>query len=584
MHMARKENLDLNQTEIISFDFSLEGKEELKKIPYSSNWPVVYMIHNNSEMYVGETCSINNRISQHLSNNERTKLERIEVVFDSTFNKSAVLDVEQSLIQLCGADSKYSLQNLNSGQSSKHNYFQREIYINKVQRIWDILKERGIVDHDYFTLKNSDLFKYSPYISLTEEQNAISNSIISDILEKLSNGESGTSVIHGSAGTGKTILAINMIFQLINADKIRVDVANTTYGFSDEQLAIHELHSYVKSKGSLKIGFVLPMTSLRSTIKKIFKESRNGLKPGIVIGPAEVLKRDYDVLFVDESHRLAQRKNITAMGAFDNTCKALNLNKYESTQLDWIVKCSKYQVLFYDENQSVKGSDLTSEQFKKSIGQNATQYRLKTQMRCLAADEYPFLLKDVFNCVECVKEFKAGIEGYDLRLFDDVNEMIEEIKSLNKTYGLCRNVAGYSWKWISKGKTMDEILQNNLEDINIGPYKYIWNMTGSEWIIRENSINEIGCIHTTQGYDLNYVGVIFGNEIDYDKNTNQITIDTSKFYDKGVKNSMTPEVIKKFIINAYKVMMLRGVKGCYVYACNPGLREYFRQYFDSDGA
>ena len=106
-------------------------------------------------------------------------------------------------------------------------------------------------------------------------------------------------------------------------------------------------------------------------------------------------------------------------------------------------------------------------------------------------------------------------------------------------------------------------------------------MNNIEWILRPNSIDEIGCIHTTQGYDLNYVGVIFGKEIDYNKETNEIIIDPSNHFDSNVQRGTTPEELKQYLINSYKVMMSRGIKGCYVYVCNPSLKEYLSKFISS---
>ena len=105
-------------------------------------------------------------------------------------------------------------------------------------------------------------------------------------------------------------------------------------------------------------------------------------------------------------------------------------------------------------------------------------------------------------------------------------------------------------------------------------------MTNKEWILRKESINEIGCIHTTQGYDLNYVGVILGKEIDYDPTNNQMLIYPDNFYDTNVKKGSSPEELKRYIINSYKVMMERGIKGCYIYACNKNMNEYLKKYFN----
>ena len=157
--------------------------------------------------------------------------------------------------------------------------------------------------------------------------------------------------------------------------------------------------------------------------------------------------------------------------------------------------------------------------------------------------------------------------------------MVQAIKEHDKVLGLCRTVAGYSWEWISKGcRSIDEVKRKHLEDITIEGHKYIWNMSNVEWILRPSAIDEIGCIHTTQGYDLNYVGVIFGEEIDYDEATNQITINPAKHYDSNVQRGASPEELKTYLINSYKVMMSRGIKGCYVYVCNPALKNYLSRF------
>ena len=124
----------------------------------------------------------------------------------------------------------------------------------------------------------------------------------------------------------------------------------------------------------------------------------------------------------------------------------------------------------------------------------------------------------------------------------------------------------------------DEALSKGLYDIELDGEKYVWNMSNSEWILRPESINEIGCIHTTQGYDLNYVAVVFGPEIDYDPVSDSIVINRNKFYDSKVKSGVSDKDLKSFIINSYAVMMKRGIKGCYVYAFNPALRDYLKKF------
>lgn len=549
---------------------------------FIDDWPVVYLIYNEGEAYIGETCSLINRFSQHLSNPVRGRLRFISIIIDDEFNKSATLDIEQSLIQLFGAEGRYSLQNLNSGQSVKHDYYQREMYVNKLPTIWRELQVKGVVSKDYLELRNSPMFKFSPYMSLTQEQNEVCLDLLSDLLKKLSTNTSGTAIVHGSAGTGKTILAINLMFMLSTLSRASRDPSRVTIGFSDEQLIVHELCEFLKDNGEIRMALVVPMASLRKTLKFVFKKTRNGLKGSMVIGPSDVVSqylknggKPFDVLLVDESHRLSCRRNITNYSSFDSTCRNLGMDPQNSSQLDWIMRCSKYRILFYDSDQTIKGSDISQSQFDRSISPEHLDLWLTTQLRCKAGDEYLHYLDRVFKCRQASME---SIVDYDLRMFDDVGEMVSQIRSLDCEMGLCRNVAGYSWPWKTKGLDQDEIKERGIYDIDIEGQKYVWNMSNVEWILRKDSVNEIGCIHSIQGYDLNYVGVIFGREIDYDCRSNNIVVDLSKFYDVKVKSGVGLDRVREFIINSYKVMMTRGIRGCYVYACNSGMREYLQRF------
>lgn len=568
---------------ISEYGFDRSGMDVVGTEKLGKDWPVVYMIHNDSQLYIGETQNAYNRFKQHLDNPERKPLKKIKIIFDNEFNKSAILDIEQTLIQLCGADNKFILQNHNGGQSEKHNYYQREKYVNKIEEIWKELSKLGMTNNSLDDIKNTDLFKYSPYNTLTSEQNEVCKDIIYDIIDKLSSNKEGTSIINGGAGTGKTIVLINMIYKLINSNKLDIDFSEEDDELNENTKMIHALKEFIRAYGrELKIGYVVPMTSIRKTLKTVFRKTKNGLKANMVIGPFDVFKDDYDVLFVDEAHRLAQYKNIGFRGEFAKSAARLGKDPKDVTQLDMIIARSKYRVLVYDKNQTVKGSDITNEQFENAIkGSSISRYYLTTQMRCKGGTLYTEYIKNIFNCTQ--QEY-LPMENYDFKLFDDVNDMVESIKSLDKQYGLCRNAAGYSWEWISKGiKSYEEVIRLGKEDIRIGNYKYVWNMTNEEFILSKNAINEIGCIHTLQGYDLNYIGLILGEEIDYNPVTNQIEIDLNKFYDKYVKQGCDVKTVENFIINSYKVIMTRGIKGCYVYACNKNMQEYLSRFIKKSG-
>ncbi len=147
----------------------------------------------------------------------------------------------------------------------------------------------------------------------------------------------------------------------------------------------------------------------------------------------------------------------------------------------------------YDKNQSVKPSDINPESFKKL---NAIQDTLKSQKRVLGGEEYIKFIEDIFS-LQALNQYDFG--RYDFKIYDDIQEMVRDIKVKDEQIKLCRMVAGYAWTW--KTKTGSDSF-----DIEIDGLKLVWNSTNSDWVNSPNALNEVGCIHTVQGYDLNYTG------------------------------------------------------------------------------
>ena len=306
-------------SEIKTLVFGKEHFSEVKAYSYGNNWPVVYIIDNEREIYIGQTTNMYSRCKQHFENPLRTKLNRIHIITDEEYNVSAALDIESLLIQYIAADGKYVLQNGNLGLVD-HNYFDKPRYRGKFDTIWNQLKQSAFVINDWIQIRNSDLFKYSPYKALSGDQLETAELLMS----RIRMGVSKTYIVNGDPGTGKTILA--------------------TYLMKALQEDEHTKH--------LKIALIVPMTSLRHTLKKVFKNVK-GLKPNMVIGPNDLSRNKYDVLLVDEAHRLKKRKNISNYGSFDKTNKMFGLDN-NGTELDWILQSSQLQVLFYDKNQTVR--------------------------------------------------------------------------------------------------------------------------------------------------------------------------------------------------------------------------------------
>ena len=355
--------------EIRSYPFDSEGLEQVHMSSNGKNWPVVYLIHDDENLYIGETTSIATRMKQHLNNDKKKELKVIEIIFDGTFNKSVVLDYEQCLIKYCSVDKRFqNILNRNKGQQASHDYYNRKQYRDQFRILWQKMKDKGLAINSIDIIENENIFKFSPYNALNGEQNEVSVNIINDILDSFENGTSGVSLVDGCAGTGKTVLAISTINSLMNVVNIEDKVLEErSREFEDDieeskRQALTRLKKYITRERNgkpFKIGLVFPMPGIRKTVSRVFHECGNDLVKEMVIGPCDIIKEDYDILFVDESHRLSKRKNLTGYPSFDNTSTALGLDPHNTNQLEWILKSAQHIVLFYDQYQCVKSSDIS---------------------------------------------------------------------------------------------------------------------------------------------------------------------------------------------------------------------------------
>jgi DUF2075 family protein/dihydrofolate reductase len=559
------------------YDFTQKSLDERiqKNTWVKDQWPIVYFIQNDSSRpkkiaYIGESTNAYKRIKNHLENPKRLELNKIIIIGSDKFNKSVTLDIESKLIKYLASEENYVLQNIAPGLI-KHTYYQQEMYDNLFVEIWRKLAEKKIVTKTMSEIENSELFKYSPYKSLNTDQH---NSII-EILKALSKSDSNKIFISGSAGTGKTILAAYLIKLLTtNLDDVESEDLN-----DEELIEVNFTKEFKNKYPKRKIGLVIAMTSLRKSLQYVFSKTP-GLKASMVISPSKTFTHDkYDLLIVDESHRLRQYKNIGWRGAFKKNNQKLGLDD-SGNELDWIIANSKNQIFFYDSAQSVKPSDIHSSNFYNLIkAPNTINLELKSQMRVKGGNDYIQFVDELLN-LKREKKSKYNDDKYELLFFESFKDFHKKLQKNEDEFKLCRIVAGYSWEWKSdprkKPPTPDAV------DIRIDNFQFQWNNTLEDWVNNpkdpNNPLKEIGCIHTVQGYDLNYTGVIFGNEIDYNSLTNAIEIDSTKYYDKYGKNDTSDEELKSYIINIYKTLMYRGIKGTYVYACNKGLREYLKIY------
>jgi DUF2075 family protein len=560
-----------------SFELSIEiseqydfNKDSLHKIEQNlwvkSQWPLVYFIQNETERiaYVGESTNASNRIKNHLANPKKADaFTKISIIGSDKFNKSATLDIESNLIQYITSEGTYKLQNGNYGLIN-HNYYQQDLYKDLFKEIWNKLIEKKVVSKSLEEIENSELFKYSPYKSLNEDQ----YKSVLDILDGLCEKESNRIFIKGSAGTGKTILATYLI-KLLNSDISDSDLDDVN---DDELKEINYIKAFQKKYPNAKIGLVIAMSSLRESLQNVFKKIP-GLKASMVLNPSETFKNkdQYDLLIVDEAHRLRQYKNIGWMGVFRKNNQRLGLDD-TGNELDWIIANSKNQIFFYDSAQSVKPSDIDENYFTELLGQkNTLKIELTSQMRVKGGNDYIHFVDQLLH-LNRLDENIYSPNDYDLIVFDSLKDLYSELSKKEEANGLCRLIAGYSWPWLSeKDKTA--------MDIEIDGLQFQWNQTSKDWVNSPNAFKEVGCIHTTQGYDLNYTGVIFGKEITFNELTQEIEIDSKLYFDKnGKRGVVNKEDLKAYIINIYKTIMYRGIRGTFVYACDINLRNYLKKH------
>lgn len=567
------------------FDFTdADLKQWADTDPRHRNWPVVYALDADGAVpeqraiYVGESLNALARLSQHLTT-EKRRLASASVIVDAEFNKSACLDLESHLIRLFAGDGKYQVLNRNDG-ITEADYYDRDRYQAKFDEIFAELLERELFTKDRPSIENSDLFKLSPFKALTEEQAATVESVLEALFDDLEQNRGGTSVLQGEPGTGKTVIAIYLM-------KLLEDIRTTDPREAidlDTLFADFFISGFSDLLADFRVGFVVPQQSLRKSVERVF-EKTPALSPDMVLTPFEVGESatTYDLLIVDEAHRLNQRSNqpsgVQNKRFRDITTEIFGFDDTSRTQLDWIMAKSERQILLIDPEQSVRPADLpraTLDALVQTSRASGRYHQLWSQMRVRGGDDYVAWARSLLTDRPAQRR---SFPDYDLRSFDDLGKMRSAILEREREFGLARLVAGYAWPWASKG-------DSSAVDIELDGIKLQWNRTITDWVNSAGSINEVGSIHTIQGYDLNYAGVIIGRDVRYDPVRGRVVFDRQHYFDKkGVENNKqlgityTDDDVLRYVRNVYAVLLTRGIRGTYVYICDEDLRERLRPVF-----
>lgn len=522
---------------------------------------------------------------QHLDSPTKQRLTSVRIVIDPTFNKSVCLDLESYLIQMFAGDGSSEVLNLNAGISNA-DYYDRSRYRETFRDVFDRLLAEGLFTRPYSEIVNSDLFKLSPFKALTPEQAAVVENVVGGYFDDLDSGDRGLTVIEGAPGTGKTVVGIYLLKLLsdigrgLPADERDVDSVFAEL-FVDNQDRVD----------MSRVALVIPQQSLRKSVRRVFR-STPGLDAAMVLDPFDVGKsdREFDLIVVDEAHRLNQRANQSS-GVRNRDFAAINARLFgaddvSKTQLDWIIAKSRHQILLVDGGQRVRPADLPKEVLDAVVDEARARtafHHLASQMRVKADFDYVAYVRSVLESQGLmpapVPATREQLGEYDLRLFDDLSDMRNEILNREQEHGLSRLVAGFAWAWKSKR-------DHSVYDIEIDGVRLRWNSRDTDWIASADSVEEVGSIHTVQGYDLNYAGVIIGPDLRWDDAGGRLVVDRSSYFDKkGQENNRalgrtyTDDDLLVFIRNIYAVLLTRGVRGTYVYVSDPALRAHLRPFF-----
>jgi DUF2075 family protein len=353
-------------------------------------------------------------------------------------------------------------------------------------------------------------------------------------------------IVEGGPGTGKSVVAINLLVALTNMEKTA---------------------QYVTKNAAPRTVYESKLTGTftKSRISNMFKGS------GAYI---EVESNVFDALIVDEAHRLNEKS-----GMFHNLGE---------NQIKEIIAAAKCSIFFIDEDQRVTFKDIGNKNELKAWASNAGaavhELSLQSQFRCNGSDGYLAWVDNVLQINNTANETLEGID-YDVRVFDSPTRLRDAIYDKNKANNKARLVAGYCWDWVSKNDNATQIF-----DISFPEHDFAmkWNLAsdGNLWILKPESVSEVGCIHTCQGLEIDYVGVIIGP--DFVVRDGKVVTDASKRArsDSSVKGFKTllkqnPESASAkadlIIKNTYRTLMTRGAKGCYLYCTDAETSAWFAQ-------
>lgn len=394
------------------------------------------------------------------------------------------------------------------------------------------------------TLQDSlaSMVKGNKEFMLLDEQAVCYDMCLKTMAKCKEDGKKRTIVIQGGPGTGKSVLAVNLLMEFINKS------LNTCYATKNSAPREAFLSLLTHSDAKKQVN-----------IRQLFRSP---------FGLSNVPDNTYDCLIVDEAHRLVKKM----YGDWNG-----------ENQVKECISASLLSIFLLDEDQAVTVNDIGSiaEISKWCRELNSTlkmpaEAKLVSQFRCNGSDAYIQFIDDILQRTEESVTVDLDELNFDFRIFDSAIELREALREKNAINNKSRMVAGYCYDWnVKHGRGDYDIM---LPD----GFKAKWNLEKDKiWAINPNSFEEVGCIHTAQGLEFDYVGVLIGKDLKYDSTSGRIITDKQAISkdDKssGIRSCKNESIVRKLILNTYKTLLTRGQKGCYVYCEDKSLAEYIKK-------
>ena len=387
--------------------------------------------------------------------------------------------------------------------------------------------------------------------SLLNDQIFAKNVIWDKIRKSEKSDEKSVVIVKGGPGTGKTVIALHLLAELA--------AKNKSIFFSSKSKSLIEAIKHKINRKDAKLLFA-------------------SLNPFI---PSRVEKNQLDVLIVDEAHRIGKTSNHQFTKPAERT---------DMPQVEQLIRCAKTSIFFIDDKQTIRFLEIGNTQLIKEAAEkyNCTvkEVELVSQFRCSGSDNYLDWLESVLGHSDDKQIFDVNKDDFDFKIFDSPQKLYNVIKQKDSEEGkTARITAGFCWDW---SKKLDED-GNLINDVKIEDFQMPWETHGNikppegfvrwyEWAYKPEGIKQVGCIYTAQGFEFDYVGVIVGEDIKYDKEKDCLIGNREGTKDPILKRSK--ENFDNYVKNIYRVLMSRGMKGCYVYFVDKDVEKFFKSRFN----